>query len=328
MSTLSLGVVTITALFAEAVLYGIFACLSIIAVYVLFKRRTVNLKLNKPMLTGCLAMFIVATAHVSANFGRVFHTFQTSSNPSEEFALTDAPWYIANTAIFPFQILLGDMMMLYRLHLVWNGDLRVMVPGSLCVLGSAAAVIGTLTLVCSASSPTAAFHLQRWALSYFGLTLSYNICGAVSIAYRILLAHKRLQKAGANMDVRSMIPAAAMIIESASVYSAMWLVFLPLYLSGNYMVYIFLQSLVPVVGITFSLIIVRVGLSSETSHQRMSHSTTIAFAPSVPKPAHASTSFIDNQNVSNDLESESRGDIDLPLWPSIAGHKGSSAVSV
>ncbi|KAH7911155.1 hypothetical protein BJ138DRAFT_27171 [Hygrophoropsis aurantiaca] len=330
MLTIPLDLISITGLFVEAILYGIFACLFAIAVYALFKQRTVNLKLNKPMLTGCLAMFIVSTAHVSANFGRVFNAFQTSPNPSKELALTNAPWYIAKTAIFTVQILLGDMLMLYRLHLVWNGDLRVVVPGSLCVLGSIAAVIGTLILLCSASSPTAAFHLQRWVLSYFSLTLSYNLCSAVSIACRVLLTHRRMQKSGAVVDVRSIIPAAAMIIESASVYSAIWLVFLPLYLSGNYMLYIFLEALVPIVGITFSLIIVRVnfGLSRGTFHQRTSQSTAIVFTPSIPKPAHASTSLSDNQSISNGFESESRGDISLPAWPSVAGHKGNLVMSV
>ncbi|KAH7911150.1 hypothetical protein BJ138DRAFT_1113473 [Hygrophoropsis aurantiaca] len=301
-------VISITGLFVEAILYGIFVCLFVAAVYVLFKQRTVNLKLNKPMLTGCLALFIVSTAHVFTNFGRVFDAFQTSLDPSKELALTDAPWYIAKSALFTVHIVIGDVLVLYRLCLVWNCDLRVVVPGSLCVIGSTAAAIGTVFYLCDPSSPTATFHLQRWALSYFALTFSYNICSAVSIACRIWWIHRRVQRSGASVIGRSIIPAAAMIIESASVYSAIWLVFLPLYLAGNDMLYIFLEALVPIIGITFSLIIVRVGLglSRETCHQRASQSAAIAFAPSKPKHAHTSTLFTDN--LSSD-ECGSRRDI-------------------
>ena len=62
----------------------------------------------------------------------------------------------------------------------------------------------------------------------------------------------------------SVFPAAMIIIESGSIYSACLIILLSLYLSGSFAQYILLDAVTQMIGIVFSLIIVRVGLGLST----------------------------------------------------------------
>jgi len=99
--------------------------------------------------------------------------------------------------------------------------------------------------------------LAGWATSFFSISLAQNIITTCLIVYRIWRV---------NMDVargpgsRSLWPVISVILESGAIYSSTLLVLLATYASGSFAQYIALDMLVPIIGITFNLIIVRVGL--------------------------------------------------------------------
>jgi len=75
-------------------------------------------------------------------------------------------------------------------------------------------------------------------------------------------------RAAHGIGASSLWPVMTIILESGAIYSSTLLVLLATYASNSFSQYIALDMLVPIIGITFSLIIVRVGLGISESSSR------------------------------------------------------------
>ncbi|KIK54235.1 hypothetical protein GYMLUDRAFT_249693 [Collybiopsis luxurians FD-317 M1] len=225
-------------------------------------------------------MFLLATIHVGVDLRRVLDAFLHTNNAIAYLSEVNTAAYSVKSLAYCIQTLLGDGFVLYRLYLVWNGDKRVVLPLLVCFVASFGVGIGTLQAFARASPEAPVFitELQQWVVSFFSLTLATNFLCTSLIAARIWWTHRRMT--GTDMAVfgRSTMPAAVVIIESGAIYSACLIILLSLYLSGSFAQYIALDAVIQVIGIVFSLIIVRVGLglSSETIAQTRSVTTFAA----------------------------------------------------
>ncbi|THU98438.1 hypothetical protein K435DRAFT_660995, partial [Dendrothele bispora CBS 962.96] len=255
--------------------------LFVIALYVLLVKQKKHQTLNKPMIVVSIVMFLLATVHAGVDLRRVLDAFLHTDNPTGYLSKVNTVAYSVKSTAYCIQTLVGDGFVLYRLYLVWNGDKRVVIPLLICFIASIGVGIGALQGFARASPQAPVFitELHQWIVSFFSLTLVTNFCCTTLIAARIWWSHRRM--AGNNMAVygRSVMPAAVIIIESGAIYSVCLIILLILYLSGSFAQYIALDAVSlswEVVGIVFSLIIVRVGLglSSETLVQTK---TTTAF---------------------------------------------------
>lgn len=219
------------------------------------------MNLTTPMLLVLATMFLLATVHIAVDLQRVLTAFL---NPNES-ALTylevlDDPLYLLKSAVFICQTLLGDGFLLYRLVLVWERNLFVFLPLLLCFLASTSQGIGTLVYISKAASQAVFIpQLKRWILSFVILAFVTNFASSCFIAGRIRWVNRRSSKlngvGGTNLAAPMIL-----VIESCAIYSCCLLMEMVLYASGSYAHYIFLDSLAHVVGIVFSLVIVRVGL--------------------------------------------------------------------
>jgi len=273
-SSIGIDTVTLVSIFVESILYGIFVVLFIASTFILLRKfRSANNTVNKPMLTASFTMFTLATVHVGVDLRRMLDAFLHSSDhggPVAVLGRVDVPIYVLKSTAYAMQTLVGDAFILYRLHLVWSGDRRVVFPILICFIASIGVGIGALQAFARASSDAPVFiiHLQRWIVSFFSLTLATNFSSTILIAIRIWWMHGRtkdLVRAG-----RSVLPAMVVIIESGSIYSVCLVILLSLYLSGSFSQYIVLDAVTQVIGVVFSLVIVRValGVSSETVNTR------------------------------------------------------------
>ncbi|PPQ80050.1 hypothetical protein CVT26_011505, partial [Gymnopilus dilepis] len=128
----------------------------------------------------------------------------------------------------------------------------------------------------SPSAPVFIASLQKWIVSFFSLTLFTNFSSTTLIAFRIWYSHQTT-KSLVRASGRTVLPAMVVIIESGSIYSACLIILLSLYLSGSFSQYIVLDAVTQVIGVVFSMVIVRVGLG--ISSERMttqSRSTTFS----------------------------------------------------
>ncbi|KAF9005456.1 hypothetical protein BDQ17DRAFT_1303828 [Cyathus striatus] len=272
--SIGLDAVTLVSIFVESVLYGLFVFLFITSTIVLCRKfKSSSNGVNKPLLAASIIMFILATIHIGVDLRRMLDAFlnfaDTKGGPIGYLSQVDVPIYVLKSTAYAMQTLVGDAFILYRLYLVWNGDKRVVLPILVCFIASIGVGIGALQAFARAAPDEPVFitQLQDWIVSFFSLTLFTNFSSTSLIAMRIWWNHRKMSGV---VSGRSLVPAAVVIIESGAIYSACLVILLSLYLSGSFAQYIVLDAVTQVIGVVFSLVIVRValGISSETAVTR------------------------------------------------------------
>ncbi|KAH0828905.1 hypothetical protein J3R83DRAFT_2324 [Lanmaoa asiatica] len=277
----------LASIFVEGFLYGVFGVLFSASMFILLRRRNSRLQRNKPMICASVTMFVLATVHVAADIQRLLDAFITSTDADVYLGQVNTGLYTLKSAAYAIQTLVGDgfvvrinfpgrrsgllisdVFKLYRLYLVWNGDKRVFFPILICFIASIGVAIGALQGFArtSPTEPIFITELQNWIVSFFSLTLFTNFSSL--IAMRILWIHHRANTA---ISSRSVVSAAIVVIESGALYSGCLIILLSLYLSNSFVQYLMLDAVTQIIGIVFSLIIVRVGLglsTEKTTHQR------------------------------------------------------------
>ncbi|KAJ7078381.1 hypothetical protein C8R43DRAFT_353872 [Mycena crocata] len=275
---INLQAATFVSLFVQAILYGLFVLLFALANSILFGKKKRAMGINKPMVAALMIMFILATVHVGTDFRRTMDAFLHGKS----LAAVNTPIYVLKSTAYAMQTLVGDGFMLFRVYLVWNADKRVCLPILVCFIASIGTVIGALQGFArvSASDPVFVSELHNWIVSFFSLTLFTNFSCTALIAVRIWYINRQVTKAGAVWG-RRLGQSIIIIVESGAIYSACLIILLSLYLSGSYAQYILLDAVVQVVGVVFSLVIVRVGLgvSSEATTRTKVISTPFKATP-------------------------------------------------
>jgi len=248
---------TLVSLFVESILYGLFILLFVLANSILLGKKKRAMGINKPMVFASFIMFILSTVHIAIDMRRAMDAFLDGRS----IAAVNTPSYVLKSTAYCMQTLVGDGFMLFRVYLVWNGDKRACLPILVCFIASIGTGIGAIqgfTRVKS-SDPVFVSELHNWIVSFFSLTLFTNFSCTSLIAGRIWWIHRQVGRA-AEVSGRGLGPAIIIIIESGAIYSVCLILLLSLYLSGSYAQYVLLDGVVQVVGVVFSMVIVRVGL--------------------------------------------------------------------
>ncbi|KAF7310274.1 hypothetical protein MIND_00401400 [Mycena indigotica] len=263
-SSVDIATSTLIALFVEAVLYGLFILLFALAMSVLLGKRKRSASGTRPLLVASITMFILGTIHIAIDLRRAMDSFLYHKN----IAPVSTPGYLLKSTAYAMQTLVGDSFMIYRVYLVWNGDKRVLFPLLVCLLGGFAAGAGALqsfaaTKHATTGDPIFLINLHNWIVSFFSLTLFTNATCTLLIAGRIYLIN-RSTAASATVFGRGLGPAIMIIVESGAIYSCALVILLALYVQGSYAQYILLDAETQIVGVVFTMIIVRVGMGLAT----------------------------------------------------------------
>jgi len=158
--------------------------------------------------------------------------------------------YIALSAV-------ADTLFIYRLWIVWSRNNWVVVLPILLLLGSITTGIGIEVEIATLhGSGVFATQIAAFATSFFSISLVQNLLTTSLIVWRIW----RVNMGAREMGQRSLWPVMAVILESGAIYSATLGALLFTYAAGSFAQYICLDMVVPIIGCTFTLIIVRVGL--------------------------------------------------------------------
>nr|GAT50861.1 predicted protein [Mycena chlorophos] len=254
---------TFVSLFVESVLYGMFILLFALAMSVLLGKRKLSANGTKPLLGVSITMFILGTVHVASDLRRAMNAFLYDQDISN----LDTVSYMIKSTAYAMQTLVGDGFMIYRVYLVWNGDHRVVIPLIVCLLGGIAAGAGALNSFYAVKTDDALFliNVHNWIVSFFSLTLFTNVTSTLLIAGRIWLINSRAHNSASEVFKRGGLgPAIMIIVESGAIYSFALILLLALYVNNNYAQYILLDAEAQLVGVVFTMIIVRVGMGLAT----------------------------------------------------------------
>ncbi|KAI8992748.1 hypothetical protein BD414DRAFT_482075 [Trametes punicea] len=267
--TFPLARAELIALFMESMLFGAFTVLYAIAIWILLYREKLRgrSRLNRMLFGTSTVMWILSVAHLAIDVVRAIEGFvvwgQKPDGTNQFYARISDPTEVAKNVIYITMTLVADSFVTYRLFIVWNRNWLILVIPITLLIATAVAGYGACVEIGLAKEGNAIFadNLQPWIRSFFALSLTTNLLATILIAGRIMWSNRRVRQyraggaaAGSHWEVIETM------IQSAAIYSAALASLLGTYLAGSNAQYVCLDILQPLIGVVFTLIIIRVGL--------------------------------------------------------------------
>ncbi|KAE9386493.1 hypothetical protein BT96DRAFT_1006032 [Gymnopus androsaceus JB14] len=251
----------------ELILYGFYVKLFAEAIIVLTRRRKTQ-NARKFYLFFCCLLFSCCTIHLFINFNYMYKDLVRSRNPTGAIqtgtvALRTADALVTLTDFF------GEIVLIFRVWTIWEHDIRVIVLPDAILKACAMSTIGILV-----STPQAAIvpkSLVPLGTAAFALPLCFNAVVCTLIIWRILSKGRQnqrsLRQAGAAIMPRNYArDAAGVVIESASLYLVVQLVFTALF-AINHPAQILLSAVATqIYGIAPTLIFTRAASLAHPEH--------------------------------------------------------------
>ncbi|KAF9030979.1 hypothetical protein BDZ89DRAFT_949212 [Hymenopellis radicata] len=299
MAQLPLEVVGVISVWIETC-PGVYTCLFFTTVYITLKKR--NHATHGPLqafFLTTLLMFGVCTTHVAINLYRLLRGYvwlRETVGPANYF-LDLGRWdNIAHDALNAVMTWMGDALVIYRCFIVWDNNYFIIaVPSALLVVSiianSIALQLFTEVPLGTIFSPT----LVHWMNTIYGTAFVQNFMTTSLIAYRIWRQDRASAIAGVHSQgsgTSSLIPIVRIIVESAALYMMQLIILIILYARNHNAQFIIQESLVPTIGIVFTLISVRISLRSS----RLLKATTVRpTGLSAPLEWHMPTTVTDTE---------------------------------
>ncbi|KZT56700.1 hypothetical protein CALCODRAFT_517931 [Calocera cornea HHB12733] len=243
-------------------IYGVFFVLFCFSIHVVCFRKQ-RQRINRLLLTASIAIFVLTTINivVSSNSLLIGLFYTSDALARDEYFGGGKGWtYVLQDTSTSINMLVADFVLLYRVWIVYGRRNYVIAFNVLIWIASAACWIRMLqlqALVISNPAWTATFlELNNWSIATLALTLAQNVIATGLIAGRLWLIDRR----AAAYKTGSFWPLIRILIESGGIWTALLLVDIVLEVMLSWSELVVLSLICPVIGVTFSLIIVRVGL--------------------------------------------------------------------
>ncbi|KAI0054573.1 hypothetical protein BV25DRAFT_1773424, partial [Artomyces pyxidatus] len=252
---------------------GIYVVLFVECISVLTQRRKKPARKLRLFLVSC-TLFVLITCHEVIDAVRLVFSArgETADSIDQYYADATSTLSVLKTAIYLVETVVSDLFILYRCYVVWNARWPMLILPMLLYIadcGTGIAAVYTLTLI----GTNVWFNMTQEKItnSFFSCTLALNAVCTGLIAFRIWWQQPET-RVSSNLTHVTII-----FVESGAIYLVTLALLVGTYSAKADVFKVFLDITSPVIGIVFSLIIVRVGrgVSSETTAVRQGTATTL-----------------------------------------------------
>ncbi|KDQ06404.1 hypothetical protein BOTBODRAFT_168092 [Botryobasidium botryosum FD-172 SS1] len=269
-------------LVAEIFLYGVYAPLFFVCLWVMLSRKDApNWKLIAPL----VAMFILSTAHVAVviyifvevvlvyrihspfapEIGRA-HPLPIKPPGSQEGFYLGRDQYLAGFAangLYTVLNLIGDGIVIYRYHVICDSGFKVVVLPIMLLLASTSMGVSTASIAVGRNSFSPV--VQKLSLTGYSLSLVLNVACTALIAHRIWTSTRLISPLVSSRRAVKCYAVLGIIVESAAVYTVSMAVLIGTYAGRvpNATQVVSLMN-VQIACIVPTLMLVRAGLSQKT----------------------------------------------------------------
>ncbi|EIW52804.1 uncharacterized protein TRAVEDRAFT_53243 [Trametes versicolor FP-101664 SS1] len=269
----SVPTMTFLVLFLESLFFGAFCILYLFSLWVLVcrQRRQPHSASSLSMIAIVTIMFILTGLLLALDVGYPMKAFvEHSGTPNGPInylnqQANDSSLNMLHPVLFAIMTFLGDAFMTYRIYVVWNQQLISLVVPILLLVGdivagafSAEALIHGPKTYYTISAPNASAKL----IAYFSMTLLTNVVTTLLILGRLWLndnSVKQYRTAEASTSVHWQVMKT--IVQSQSAYS-LGVIFNVVAFATHSNLAILTSAMLPtLLGISFTLIITRIGFS-------------------------------------------------------------------
>ncbi|KAJ7063525.1 hypothetical protein C8F01DRAFT_1133354 [Mycena amicta] len=270
----------------ESILYGFSLLMFILTMWVLLQARGQS-KINKPMVTVSLLLFILSTIHIGVDINRLnsgFIVFRDTfpGGPAAWFGNPSDPSFVFKNAVYAIQTALGDGVVIYRCYMVWRSFWIIILP---CLLWCGVAVAGAgsvYTCTTPLADPTSIYALQlgKWIKAFYSTTLACNLTGTALLAYRLWTINRNVQKSRVGRGV--VIPVLLVVVDAGALYSVTLIAALTCFALDSNGQYVVLDMVTPIISIAFYLVILRIAVARSKTLSSSGVSTANGTMPRIP----------------------------------------------
>ncbi|OBZ77776.1 hypothetical protein A0H81_02386 [Grifola frondosa] len=256
-------------LFSGCILYGIYLVTVGISLRLLLSTRDgwkARSTMKGAMLTIVILMAIFATLDVAVRLRYTLYVFIWWAGPGNVQQLLEDKSHWTNIVAnvdYVAETVIGDCMLVYRCFVVYGRRWWIILPSILLV--AVGIICGILTIYIGLTLNTSSFAnlntLWSFGCSGIAITLALNIFNTSMIAYRIWSINKQTADLvdciprGGHSRLKTVIHA---VVDSGILYTTSVGVFAGSYFSNSSISDVIACMIIPIVGIAFNLIIIRV----------------------------------------------------------------------
>ncbi|KZT60390.1 hypothetical protein CALCODRAFT_117333 [Calocera cornea HHB12733] len=264
--TLPVDTAVLAGLFASSILYGMFVVLLVACLYVLLYQQKTK-QPNYLLIVASYTMLIVNTIILGLSFSRVLDAFiqvrDAPGGPSGYLGILSQWKEVARTSFCSFYIFVADLTLIYRCWIVWSRSfLIIALPIAIHV---AYTVMSCLLNINMAHLPQDANvfdpEVRTWIIAALSISLGQNVIVTGLIVFKILSVNYR----ATGKRLGSLKSTVVTIVESGAIYSITVFVYLMTYACSSNSQYTMIDILNPIIGITYSLLVVRVAMRQSAS---------------------------------------------------------------
>jgi len=251
----------------EALLYGFSLFMFGGTIWALSSQRSTR-RLNRKMFTAACSLLLFSTVHLVIDIIRImegFLSFRDSESSLLYFSNVSHWTFVSKNYVYAAQTLIGDGVLLYRCYAVWQSKLAMIFPA---LFWCTAAVTGfACPYVESQVTEGGVFvgKLSRWIISFWASTLATNMVTTLMLAYRIWYVDWKATKL-CDHRKSELRPMLHVIIDAGLIYSLTLFAALICYVNKSNGQYVMLDMIMPIISITFYMVIIRVGLANRANH--------------------------------------------------------------
>lgn len=250
----------------EGILYGFSVFMFGMTIWTLWTRRATRY-VNRGMIISSAIFLLLSTIHMITDLVHIVRGLITYRNtypggPEAWFANLNEPTFILKNITYLITAVFADAVVVYRCYMVWQSWWFVFFPG-LMVAGVAASGIGGVYWIFKSSpaDPASYIPVQNWITAFYAATLGTNIICTGLLAYRIWAITNRVKK----FRMGGRIPILMIVIDSGTMYAVVHLIILICWVVGNNTNYVFLDMAMPIIAISFYMVIIRIGMAKSSS---------------------------------------------------------------
>jgi len=275
-------------------LYGIYTALHFQSMFTMLKGIKGRSRSAKIFLSCATIMYLIATAHVSMALHFLLRRRATQESESTWFSATR--WeYRAYTGSMLITLWIFDCLMIYRCYVIWSKRFSIIVPS--IVLFFASIIIAFLVwLSTTGSSNEMMKTFKRMAPVVLPVNILQNILSTVLICFRLIHQFRTSHSPGfqPTQPRLNLFHVVRIILESAAIFTTLFLITIVLYSTHSRIVWILVGMMTPTIGITFSLISIRI--YAVTSQPREPRTSLFTVSPCFISSTTEATRTLQSEN--------------------------------
>ncbi|KAG2040435.1 hypothetical protein BDR03DRAFT_857930 [Suillus americanus] len=249
----------------EGILYGFSVLLFIGTIWALTYKRRMR-EINRPIAVVAVLLLLVSTVHMVVGIvrienGLVKYRDTWPGGPVAFFVDVTEETYVIKHALYIFQTVLADAVMVYRCYVLWQSVRVIILP----ILLWCSIIVTGVRAVYGNSQATAdpgnvfATDVEKWIMAFVVSTLATNLLCSGLLVYRVWKIERRISQLRTSKG--TVMAIVRVLVDAAVLYSVMLFSFLFCFITSNNGESVLSDIVVPIIAITFYMVLIRITLN-------------------------------------------------------------------